>query len=125
MSLIFYSEPALLSILKNNYGVNRRKLATAEPSLLRIARENCSTPWGGQLNPAPGSANGDSGVYRRSGQFARTLELNIYGDTLEFYSPATSYRRNSGAFGYGQALIRGGAPFKGPYKILPAEFYDD
>lgn len=118
-----FNEPALLSILEHNYGVKRRTLVTAEPTILRIAKENCSTKWGGQLNPASGTVNGDTGVYSRSGEFSRTLQLNIYGDTLEFSSPAISYRKKSGAFGYGTALIRGARPFKGPYKLLPPEFY--
>ncbi len=120
----FYEEHKLLAILERNYEIKRKTLVTAEPSLLRIAKENCSTQWGGQRNLAPGSVNGDTGVYKRSGQFSRTLEINIYGDTLEFSSPAVSYRRKSGSFGYGSALIRGASPFVGPYKLLPPEFYD-
>ncbi len=118
-----FDEPALLSILEYNYGVKRRSLVTAEPSLLRIAKDNCDTTWGGQLNPASGTINGDTGVYKRSGEFVRTLELNIYGDTLEFYSPATTTRKGGVSFGYGNALIRGMPPFKGAYKLLPPEFY--
>ncbi len=121
-----FDEPALLSILERNYEVKRKTLVLAEPDLLRIAKDNCSTKWAGESNIAPGSAGADSGTYLRSGEFVRTLELTVQGEFLDFYSPAVSYRKKSGkSFGYGIALIRGAPPFAGPYKLLPAEFYTD
>lgn len=79
---------------------------------------------GGQLNPAPGNAGDGTGTYLRSGEFVRTLELQVFGRVLEFYSSATAYRKNSGSFAYGQALIDGSPPFKGSYDLLPQDFYD-
>lgn len=95
------------------------------PTVLEAARVNCSTPWTkGTLNPAPGTVHGDTGTYLRSGEFARTLELNVVGSDFQFRSPATSFRRRSGiSFNYGQGLIEGWPPFKGPYKLLPPEYY--
>lgn len=123
MSFLTFDEPALLAILERNYEVKRKTLVAAQPDLLDIAKNNCSVGWGGQLNPAPGSASNGTGVYLRSGEFVRTLHLDIFGPVLEFSSNAIAYRKNSGSFAYGQALIDGGHPFKGPYKLLPSEFY--
>jgi len=120
-----FDEPALLAILERNYQVKRKTLVAAQPDLLDIAKDNCSNPWGGQSNPAPGKAGAGTGTYLRSGEFVRTLGLEIFGPVLEFSSTATSFRKRSGiSFSYGQALIDGDRPFAGPYKLLPAEFYD-
>jgi len=116
--------PQALNALLASPVVQNRLLVANQPELLRQAKENCSVPWPrGTLNPAPGTVHGDTGVYMRSEVFRDTLELRVIGDEMSFFSPAVAYRRRSGAFPYGQALIEGRAPFIGPYRLLPPEFY--
>jgi hypothetical protein len=101
--------------------------------ILAIAKDYNSNPWPrtfGRYNEAHGHAgyDGAGGVYKRdpydgSGQFAATLELEIVGGALEFRSPAVKSRPKS-SFAYGEAIIHGGGNFSGPYRLLPAEFYD-
>ncbi len=129
MSFVSFDEQALLAILEGNYSVRRQTARGAEPALLQLAIANCSTQYPGEptRNPAPGTVHGESGVYRRSGEFVDSLDLKVTSGggvaDLEFTSPATSFREKYGSFPYGQALIEGWEPFVGPYRLLPEEFY--
>jgi hypothetical protein len=122
MTLLSFDASALEGIL-GRPSSQRAMAVFARPDILLAAITNCSTPFPGDptRNPAPGTVNGATGVYLRSGEFSRTLELNISPtDELEFSSSAVSRRKG---FAYGQALIDGRAPFIGPYRLLPPEYY--
>jgi hypothetical protein len=128
----FSFDPAALNAILAQPAPQARMAVYAQPDLLRLAKENCSVPFpgGSARNPAPGYNDGTA-VYMRGdrsktaprapGQFRDTLQLEITaGGELSFFSPATSDR---GGFAYGQALIDGRAPFIGPYRLLPPEYY--
>ena len=126
MSSFSFDAAALLTILAQPTA-QRAMAVYAQPDILQAAKDNCSTkfPGGRTTNPAPGTVHGDTGVYMRSEVFRDTLQLSISGDgELTFSSTATSTRKKSGiTFNYGQALIDGRLPFKGPYKLLPPDYY--
>lgn len=126
----FSFDPTAMDAILNQPEAQQRMGVLASPTLLEIAKANCSVPYPGEpaRNPAPGQVNGQTGVYMRGdgkrrapGQFRDTLqlEISVTGD-LVFSSPAISARKG---FAYGQALIAGRAPFIGAYRLLPPEYY--
>ena len=119
----FSFDPAALEAIIAQPAVQTRMASLAAPTILTDAKLNCSVRYPGGMvrNPAPGTVNGGTGVYARSGAFWQTLQLSIsVTGGLAFSSPIVSPRKG---FDYGQALIDGRAPFIGPYRLLPPEYY--